>query len=80
MRKLGRCQSNVVFLTGIRLVFSRQELCCAGWSFPPVEVSWCLCLCFGCLGACFACLLVADWPGWCVCRLGWLGWAGPSKT
>lgn len=37
----------------------------------------CLCVVVLLLLACLAsaCLLVENWPGWCVCRLG-LGWAG----
>lgn len=94
MRELGVNQ-NVMSLTGIRLVFRRQELSCAAldgaaldgascrWSSKLVLVlvlGWC---CW--LLACLLCSALLAWwprigPGWCVCRLGWLGWAGPSKT
>lgn len=55
-----------------------------GWSFPPVEVAWCLCLVLvllllGCLVALPAagCRLA---PGVVRVQAGRAGWAGPSKT
>lgn len=59
-----------------------MELPAGGGSSKLVLVlGWCCCLlallCFALL-----CLLGGRGlaRGGCVCRLGWLGWAGPSKT
>lgn len=51
-----------------------------GWSFPPVEVAWCLCLVLVLLLlGCFACCWLQIGRGWCVCRLGGLAGLGLLK-